>query len=263
MPGSTPIDIELTRLPLPVLMNKEDFSLSGSNYHHVFHPMKSAELGIDPSTGEKFPFDDYRRVAGLAVRSSRGQKLPTWLHARYHTLFLGPPLPQTEEEQFKTVVLACAGIVPSQAIDLHTSGEYSIVDLSPLQHDFIRKHSFYEKAPKGREKSKRDRIGKFLASYTLEHSLSEIITETVVRQKVDELLKPNSNEQRIAAGRFILTQALDASVADIIPIHQEAKKANLVKHPQRRLIDVVSKFFIQDRYEDYYDTLADRLRILA
>ena len=141
---STPIDTELTNLPLPVLMTGTDFSLNGDNFHHHFHPSRSSELGYDPTTGRLYPRDDLRRMAGMAVRTSRVQDIPIWLHSRYNNIFSGPPLPETLEEQFTTVVLVCAGIVPRQAIDLYTPGEFSVVDLAPKQHDFIRRHISFE-----------------------------------------------------------------------------------------------------------------------
>jgi hypothetical protein len=93
--------------------------------------------------------------------------------------------------------------------------------------------------------------------------LSNVISEEEVLKNVHKLLRPKSEEQRREAGRFILTQAVDASVAYIIPIHQEAKKEGLVKHPNRKLVDVILKFFTEDRFTDYYDVLTERVNLLV
>src|SRR5437868_1010472 len=89
-----------TGLPLPIAP-VEFARLPGpgghSNWHHHYHPAKSPIL---------------QTPAGVAVRNCRIQFVPRDVHQRYHDLFAGPPLPGSNEEAFRTTVLAVAGVVP-------------------------------------------------------------------------------------------------------------------------------------------------------
>jgi hypothetical protein len=252
----TPVD-DLTRLPLPILMRGTDFYLREVNYHHHFHPEASVELGYTES-GKKLPTEDPRRQEGRAVRYSRGQIVPKWLHTRYHNVFMGPELPQDPQAKFTAVVLACAGVIPRRAINLYTSDHYEEVELSDKQHDFIRRRVFYEGAASQRN-NRKNKIGKFLATYAMDNSLSDILSETEVNRKVEEFLMPKSEEIRVSAGRFILSHAVDASVANLIELHQEAKKEGMIKNSKKMLGEIVLKYFPEYKFKDYLDPLEDRL----
>jgi hypothetical protein len=233
-----------------------------SNYHHHFHPKKSHELGYGEN-GNKLDKASPLRIEGFALRYSRGQDLPVWLHNRYHDIFNGPLLPQDSQAKFTAVVLACAGVVPRKAIDLYIPGEYKEVDLDDKQYEFIRRRIYFEGAASRAKSSKRNHIGRFIAEHALQSSLTQIMTEKQIRQKVNEFLKPKSSEQRTGAGKFILEHVVDASIAELIPIHAEAKKEGMVKRSRKTLGEQVLKFFTVDRFRDYFDPLEEKLSILV
>jgi len=260
---TTPSD-ELTGLPLPVLMSGSDFMLPGkmprrTNYHHHFHPEKSIELGYDES-GVKLHKSDPVRVEGFALRYSRGQQLPVWLHDRYHDIFSGPELPKSSLDKFTRVVLACAGVVPTMALDLSVPGEFKEVRLTSRQHEFIRRRIYFEGAA-SKTRSKRSSIGKYIAEYSLQNALDSVLTEAEIRKRVKEFLKPRSEVQRVHAGRFILGQVVDASVVNLVGIHNEAKKEGMVKKGKKSLGEVALKFFTLDRFQDYFDPLEEKLQV--
>jgi hypothetical protein len=259
----TPTD-ELTGLPLPVLVNGADYTLPGSlprrtNYHHHFHPQKSRELGFDEA-GNRLPKTDPQRVEGLALRFSRGQQLPVWLHDRYHDIFQGPQLPEASRDKFTRVILACAGVVPVKALDLSEPGKYREVSLNSKQHEFIRRRIYFEGAASKRRSSKRSHIGKYIAEYSLQNSLDPLLSETEIRKRVKEFLKPRSQAQRVHAGRFILGQVVDASLDSLVDIHNEAKREGMAKKGKKSLGEIALKFFTIDRFQDYFDPLEERLQ---
>jgi hypothetical protein len=266
---TAPID-ELTGLPLPILMQSHDFrpikgreAPATPNYHHHFHPRNSIELGLDGEEGKKLAYDDPLRLEGLAVRYSRGQYTPKWLHNRYHKIFLGPELPDNSHDKFTAVVLACAGVVPRRAIDLYSPGEYSEVSLSDNQHDFIAKKLYYEgAASKPGYPNRKGEIGRFIATYAIENSLNEILSENEIWKKVEEFLEPKDQETRSKAGKFILAHAVDASVADLIPIHKTATKERMIRKSPRQLGNTMLRYFTQDRFPDYFVPLEDRLNLV-
>jgi hypothetical protein len=234
------------------------------NYHHHFHPEVSEELGWNEETRKKLPADTMPRIQGLAVRYSRGQLVPSWLHVRYHKIFEGPELPQTQQEKFTTVVLACAGVVPREAIDLHDPKNANKRQLSDKEHDWIRRRLYYEgAAERPKYPDRKGEIGRFIATYAIEHSLDEILTEEEVKRKVDEFLIPKSDSSRQEAGRFLLAQVVDASVAELIPLHERAKKKQMTKRTTKKLGDIMLKYFTASRFPDYFAPLEDRLNIVV
>lgn len=259
----TPID-GLTGLPLPVLARGTDFYLpySGSrkqNYHHHFHPAKSPRLGHD-GAGLKLPKSDPNRIEGLALRYSWGQELPVWLHHRYHEVFSGPELPDDSRQKFTRVVLACAGVVPTSALNLYEPEEYSEVALNHRQHEFIRRQIYFEGAASKTKNSKRRHIGKYIAEYSLSNSLTEVVNQKEINRRAKEFLRPKSEIQKVEAGRFILSQVVGASVNDLIEVHNEAIREGMVKKTKKSLGQVMLKFFTVDRFQDYFGPLEERLQ---
>lgn len=266
MPGgieTTPRD-ELTKLPLPVLTTSADFYFNGSpvaaNYHHHFHPMKSTELGYDDD-GKKLARQSFERIEGAAVRYSRGQYIPRPLHNRYHSTFYGPELPNDTHSKFTAVVLACAGVVPRRAIDLSDPEGYLEVDLTDRQHEIIRRRIYFEGAALTLKKSKKNNIGNYLAEYALQSIVESAMSEKEIRKKVAQFLKPRSDAQRSEAGRFLLTHAVGTSVAELIPVHREAEREGMIRNPRKNLGEIVLKFFTQDKFQDYFNPLEDRLAV--
>lgn len=257
----TPID-ELTNLPLPIFTSGPDFNEHAINFHHHFHPGRSTELGYTEE-GEKRKKHDPERIEGYALRYSRGQDVPKWLHDRYHDIFKGPQLPQNTKDKFTLTVLACAGVVPREALDLHTPREWVKRALDNKQHEFIRRRIHYEGAGSLSATPKKREIGRFLADYVIQNSLDEVINESEVMTTVKNFLKPRSAQQRFEAGRQILTQAIDVSVAELVPLLEEAKNEGMVRHRARGLGQVVLKYFTIDRFPDYYEPLENRLSAYA
>jgi hypothetical protein len=57
-------------------------------------------------------------IGGQAVRHARVQRVNRGEHNRYHELYDGPPLPQTEEEQFRATVFCVAKYIPPLALNM-------------------------------------------------------------------------------------------------------------------------------------------------
>lgn len=272
MPGGvelTPTD-ELTGLPLPVLAKSADFFIRKGenlfprqkNFHHGFHPERSQALGYD-ELGVLLPAGHADRISGRALRYSRGQILPIWLHNRYHDIFLGPELPEDTRSRFTRVVLACAGVVPRQAIDLYTPGEYiKTPEMSDKVYRQIVKNIHYEgEISRPRYPNRRGELGRFIADYAINNSLNNIMSEKEIQDKIKQFLLPKTPESRKEAGRVILAHAVDASVADLIPIHKEAVKEKMAKNSKKALGEIMLQFFTPNRFIDYFNPLEDKLSI--
>lgn len=238
---------EATGLPLPILPvdpEQRDLSLP-TDFHHHFHPQRSVELSR-------------KSLGGRALRYSRGQTIERYLHDRYHDFFSGPELPQNPNEHFRLSVLACAGVVPRQAIDLSTYGEYKIVDLSLEQFDDLAGqtsiHTEAEFHPKNGEK-RRQEIGKFFAAYALRQDLRTVISDKFI---IEQFLDPKtSTEQKAKLGTSILNEASNAAVDDLVPIHKELRRRGYVaRHKANKVRKIIGSFFTRDYYPDYFPQIA-------
>lgn len=243
----TPV-CEVTGLPLPIAPHeppKTEARFNFSDYHHHFHPRNDELL---------------QGLSGKAVRYSRGQFLPRVLHNRYHQIFTGPELPDNDTDRYRLSVLACAGVVPKQAIDLSRSGEYEVVNLSEEAYSRLASPDsiYIERARKPAEKYVRKTIGKFFASYAVRQNVRQAVSEKVIGQFLDERTTP---ERKKELGNFILREALGMTIDDIAPLDRQIREEGLVYEERARpLLTVVRKFFTIEFFPDYHDSIAESLK---
>jgi hypothetical protein len=244
----TPVD-ELTRLPLPIYSHRYDYFQHERNFHHHFHPSDSPEL--------KGYYE------GKPVRYSRGQEIQTYLHDRYHDIFKGPPLPDTRRDKFTATVLALSGVMPRQAIDLYKPGEYKVIDLGRGEHSFLasskRMHMEFSRKNKAgeakRQKDKqRDRVGRFFADFVVEQALQEVITA----ETIDRFLHTPNDKEKQSIGRMMLENAVDVSVAELIPVHDEARRAGMVASGALAVKEVVEGYFSVGKF---YKSLVEHIPV--
>lgn len=237
---------EVTGLPLPILpLEPEQRALSlPVDFHHHFHPRESRELSK-------------KVLGGRALRYARGQTVERYLHDRYHDFFEGPELPQTPEEHFRLCVLACAGVVPRQAIDLSTHGEYKVVDLTLAQFDELAKptsiHLEAALHPKpDRGEKRRHEIGRFFASYALSQDLRSIVSNNYI---IEEFLDPRTSAAKKAKlGNDILSVASSAAVEDLVPVHKELRRNGYVARDKANKVrKTIGSFFTRHHYPAYYE----------
>lgn len=238
---ATPKD-ELTGLPLPIIITDPFHGNSNStfvDYHHSFHPARDLIHGDD---------------AQVALRRSRGQNLPRWLHEHYHKYFAGPEFPESREEIFGTVVLACAGVVPRQAIFFGgNEGAPKIVNLRESVTRQIVVKSVRHEAEKREQPLDyyRAQIGMFFANYAIEQSIEEVVSSRVI----DEFLYTNQRNRRQELGNLLLREGIKMSVEPLVPVHNELKKEGLIARRQSDLTARVQDFFVRSRRKDYHIAL--------
>ncbi len=242
---------ELTGLPLPIApaeaeMRELDFPRT---FHHHFHPERAPEL----SRGT---------LGGRALRFSRGQVLEEYLHKRYHKLFAGPPLPQTDEERFKLTVLSCARVMPLKAIDLNNYyGDYSVVNLSADDRNWLSRPPItnIEMAhhPTRNQKRRRE-IGRFFADYALQKDIRALIDN---KPLVDKFLSSRTSPaDKARLGNAILHLASIQTVKEVVPA-QDLHELGIMGDQVRRVFRTVGNFFTGDYYPDYYRTMQERLEV--
>jgi hypothetical protein len=215
------------------------------DYHHHFHPRRH---------------DLLQDVGGRAVRFSRGQFLPRYLHDNYHAIFDGPQLPGSSAEKYRACVLACAGIVPRQALDVSHKGSYNILELSPKDHSELSasRSVFVERAFRRRgDMYVRKQIAQFFAEYALQQNVHLVVSEKVIGEFLDEKTEARRKKE---LGNFILKEALGMSLDSLIPLHEESQKEGLLPAVrQRPLLKVVRTFLTNDLFPNHYGSLAHSL----
>lgn len=240
----TPVDEE-TGLPLPILVVDPPNNRANTwfvDYHHHFHARaRYVEDGND---------------ALMAVRMSRGQDLPRWLHEHYHGYFAGPKPPASREAAFRTCVLACAGVVPRQALDFGGNRGPFIRFASDRELRNLPKTIHREGTQrKDMGKTQRDHIGKFFAAYAIEQSIQEIVSQRVI----DQFLFTPDKHTRAQLGNLILRKAIEVSVEPVRPLYLSLRRRGLMRQVVAEPQQIVDAYFTQSKRHDYHRTLIDRL----
>ncbi len=253
----TPYD-RVTGLPLPILPSEPLYPNSDTrltDYHHHFHPRIKL---IDPRNSIIGP-NEKRLLKGddgnIAVRMSRGQDLPRWQHEQYHKYFAGPGLPGTRADKFMTSLLACAGVIPDQAIKFTKQGP-EIVTLGTDEQQLVAqslRHEGAQRSDMGR--FYRNCIGFFFANYTLEQSIDDVVTERVI----DQFLSAPNDHRRKELGNLILSHAIDHSVEPVRVLHNEYRKNGLIVRRPTELTSIVTDYFTRDRRKDYISAIELKL----
>ncbi len=244
---ATPLD-EFTGLPLPVVISepKNKSSNAKIDFHHHFHPERDLIHADD---------------AMLALRRSRGQNLPRWIHEHHHKYFAGPEFPESRKDTFASVVLACAGVVPRKAIDY--SGKYEtprIVEVwDNSQYQKIVSSIKHEAQDKNKisRRIARAEIGKFFANYAIEQSFEDVISST----EIDEFLNTTNPIKRKELGNRMLGAAIRMSVEPVIPIHRALKKESIARKRKVELPAIVKDYFIPSKRPDYFIAIDEKLSV--
>lgn len=211
----------LTDLPLPIAP-VEGIQVSArsdeGNWHHHFHPSSDPIL--------------VNTLGGRALRNSRVQRVDRNFHnysqKAYHRFFTGPPIPDDENEQFRMVVLACAGYVPEEGVDLQ-GGEPKRVRLTQLQLQQLRQPGV------GDDKQvafgyrdlrySYDAAREFFSHYALTRSIDH-----VDQSKIDEFLHTRDESRKRYLGHLLLAKKVDVAAEPVDEIYSQVRQAGLL-HP--------------------------------
>ncbi|MBA3757853.1 hypothetical protein H0X09_03240 [Candidatus Saccharibacteria bacterium] len=208
---------ELTGMPLPVLPPEEVPSFkdpTSANWHHHYHPGKDKLL---------------TSINGLALRHVRVQILPIDTHNDYHSIFEGPPLPTTNEQRFGQIVLACAGYVPSHAIDVYGDDPTEKVELGAKNRN--RLQTTGELEVRGQVN-----LAAFMKNYLIRQDFSHV-KESII----DEFIESRDNDRRWFLGHWLLAIASEIAVEPLEPVYKQALDEGLIDKTQKKLPTIVKE----------------------
>jgi len=266
---------EVLRMPtdeitgLPHVIYPPDLSYVNASYpevtfHHHFYNRRHPDLeGPKALPGHllNHPEDiPLPRIAGLAVRMSRGQRLPAELHKLVHEKFpLGPELPNTLDDKFFTAVLACSGVVSRWAIDVTTNKNDEIKYVYMNDDVFSKVASpkllCTERAYQDRAADQRRRVlGNFFLRYAIKQDLN------VPDNKINEFLFTTDDDRLRLIGHEILKEAMEACIAPVLPIYRDLKLQGMVRPGRPDLRKSVWKYIHPDRREAAFRVLRKKLK---
>jgi len=209
----TPVD-ELSGLPLPIAPTEYILPQESPNFadwHHHFHPASH---------------EDMKSIGGIAIRNCRVQLVARRDHnegpSSYHRFYSGPPIPEEENDQFSLTVLACAGYIPSQAIDLR-SGEPKVVDLSHTQQKILRQRQ--DVFGYRNLRYAYDPIRSFYTEYSMSRDIS-CLNEI----EIEEFLTTKDELRQKFLGHFLLAQVVKIASEDVHAKYIAVRRAGLL-HP--------------------------------
>lgn len=217
----TPTD-ELTGLPYILMPSWEPGGRMDPN--HAFFPRRSEEL---------------KTIGGNALRHCRIQMADYKTHHNfYHGEFYGTPLPDNEDEQFRTVVMAAAGNIPAYALDYSSSSKSNVVAIDErLRWQLWRKKQIRVESP--------GIVRDFMIEYTLRRDRFSRIHESII----DEFLFTHNQVRRDLLSDTLLGMAVSHATDSFSSIYTESwKKAQLPPDRTARVGRFVAKSIIGDKY---------------
>jgi len=203
--GTVPVD-PLTRMPLPILPTGSIPRLADgrhANWHHHYHPSDDPLL---------------TSISGLAIRHLRLQLLPVKSrHQVYHNLFTGPEeLPETSEQRFGHIVLACAGYVPRYAIDVRKDDPAEPVTMAKKMHERLQTSGEIKVRGQGN-------IANFIRRHLVLQNFSHVEDSII-----EEFLTTSSINRKRYLGHWLLAIASEIATEPIKPIYRQALDEGLV-----------------------------------
>ncbi len=192
----TPTD-ELTGMPLPIAPIDSPYK---SDWHHHFHPKLSPLLQND--------------IGGKAVRAARIQKVdyPTH-HNDYHGIYLGPPLPETDEDKFAMTIMSAAGYMPDSAIKFNKR-QPEIIKLDPQLQRRMQTSGEIKVGGSGS-------VGAFIRQYVMQQPIESI---NVNELTIEEFLETKDNERRLEIGHALLGLITKKATEPVAEVYYQAFK---------------------------------------
>lgn len=232
----TPIDVS-SGLPYTIMPLEGRVLIHGrdADDNHAFFPR------LDPVLRGS--------LGGMALRYCRVQLVDyATHHNRYHVEFVGTPLPETEEDQYRTVVMAAAGDIPAHALDYSMGRKAQIVPIDEhLRWNLWRTGQIrVESASVVRE---------FLMDYTLRRPHIE---ESANARKIDEFLNTRNEVRRLQLAHDLLMLASYRATDAIAPIYNRAwRQAQLPPDRTSRVWRFVAQTTVMYRRD--YKMVAKRI----
>lgn len=241
------IDYE-TRLPYPIAptWGRRQLENNWEDRHHAAYQRMAPELQGD---------------AGRAVRHSRVQLVPRWLHNRYHGFYPdGIELPQTELDKFCFSVLACAGVIPDKAIDV-SGKKPQLVNIDPKGYRYFRRPGRLHPEYKINKYTKDDDYAKhrgiFFMKYILENNLEEISPELLERFLLID--KQKHSKRRLQMGWLIVGKAIEVATEPIKPLYKKAQEMGMLDKSCPTDPRQVIKRAVRHHPPNYFDELERRV----
>lgn len=177
-----------TGMPLPIILTTiPPGRCPDPNKHHAFYHRVDFENGTEGSR---------------AVRLSRVQMTPIFLHNRFHNFYRGGvELPVSEEEEFRLTILGYAGYIPEMGVDVSRS-EPRVTHITRAQRRELRQPGVFT-AEQGKVRSRK--IGDFLIGYVTRHGLDMDSSESLI----DQFLFAETFERRWKVGMKLIEHATD------------------------------------------------------
>lgn len=200
-------------------------------------------------------------MAGRALRCSRVQETPRWLHNRKHRAFPdGTHLPKSEKEKFGLTILACAGYVSWMALDVRNVDNPTLVRASRNVHNYMRgKQQLHFETKKNMRLEYRTvdaaskSIGMYIADYAKRQNITELVDDTLL----DEFLSTPDDSKRLRLGNKIIGFAIDAAIDPIKPVYRSALQNELIRPGITHPFPLVTTLFPPQEWPKYHETLAE------
>jgi hypothetical protein len=242
---------------------------------YAIYPYDAPKDTLDTRVNDDHAF--YRKQApelqgpgGRMLIYARVHEVEVWAHDRKHRLFPDglERYPVTEQEQFLTGILLCAGYLSRWALDVRKSGEWSLQYMRQDVYDYMRgrqKMHFQTEInsripreagiPRRTQDTAVRNIGMFLTDYARRQDLTHLKDEDFV----DEFLNTPDTLRRYQLARVILREAARVAVEPLKPDYQEALQEGLLRTSEPDPTAIITRFSFPGGWDEHVAALHDRL----
>lgn len=244
-----PIDEQLRQsgiyVPLPLNPFVPSSFPDKEDRHHTFFPADAPELHYVEYQHNQLALNP------RAVRWSRIQQGNALLHRMYHHQYEEVPLPQTDEERFKTMLLCSAGYVPQLAVN--PIGQSQIVKVTERMRDHLQTHGRIRQ-----DDGRRWQVGLFFGNYIIQNGM-DAVKETA---EAAQFMETTDQFKRWTLGFSVLRIAAQSLLDDIEPQYERARRQGQInphRSPPRALRFLMKHF--DNRQPDYQQALQESLSV--
>lgn len=230
--GETPTDESTgTPIALPILPN----DLAGErSWHHTAHPHDHGLLqGIGGKAVRVARLQHVQGPGGTATLLNEANEIHenAGLHHRYHRLYEGPLLPETDAQRFGYCIMMLGGYIPGRGLDL--SGKH------PLERRIYRKEL-------KRLRAGELRVGSYnlIQDFFAEHLLFSDENGHYDSRDLDDFLNTSKGAHRFQIGNRMIDTVVRENIQPWVRPYKDARRKGLLaSSAQPSVLELVRSAF--------------------
>ncbi len=203
-----------------------------------------------------FPNEDFTTEPERVLRHSRLQYGGRWAHGKYHELYQGVKYPTNLRGQFRVAILAAAGYIPDEAVDVRENRPER-VELSPAQQQLIRGRIHTEERISDRTGLDINRSHRGI--FFMQYALSQDFASLGIEATLEEYLSTADDRRRLRLGFRIFDMAFERAGDDFVDLYSIARRQGNIPHYQPETPRKLVRRVVHGHQQNYFPKLTRRI----